>query len=436
MTSDTRLELEEYEWLKFGEPSSTVTASQFGRFTATWKAITGREIGSAFEFGAGRARPTNWLGTMSAAGLTLQVAPRGSGRLPPEGHAVLDSNVGDMLRVALGHESLLLSDAPSARGASRLDRALDAFCELILRARRVRVLRRYRARQELTRSARGSLRFPDQALVELVRPGFVKSRWVELDEDLPENRFLKAVLVRMRPRAGGGLRRRLDDALVELDRAPPSPDPMRDFALIRFERLPMEYVEAIMLGKDLLEGRGLGLFAGAFDARSEVVFMDVLFQAFVGRLTATMARRHSWMSATEKRGRYLARWGAGPYKGVNAVELLPDAEVSRAANEGPSLLLDAKWKVLEPARSGMNVSAQDVHQMLAYGERLNCRSGALVYPWIDKADPFGGDVPTLRVGGGSDPMTLRIVCVPLLWESLPAAQAEFEAKVADLVTPA
>src|SRR4051794_15292317 len=110
MTNDLRLELEEYEWLNFGQPSSTVTASQFGRFTATWKAITGREIGSAFEFGAGRARPTNWLGTMSAAGLTLQVAPRGSGRLRPEGHAVLDSNVGDMLRVALGHESLLLSE--------------------------------------------------------------------------------------------------------------------------------------------------------------------------------------------------------------------------------------------------------------------------------------------------------------------------------------
>lgn len=435
MDTNVRLDVEEYEWLKFAQPSSPITPSQFARFTSAWKAITGREIGSAFEFGAGRARPTNWLGTMSAAGLTLQVAPRGSSKLTDESRAVLDSNVGDMLRVALSHETFLLSDAPSARGASRFERALDAFCELVLRARRIRVLRRYRAREELTRSARGSLQFPDQALVDLVRPGFVRSRWVELDEDLPENRFLKAVLVRMRPRAGGGLRRRVDDALVELDRAPPSADPLREFALIRFERLPAEYAEAIMLGKDLLEGRGLGLFAGAVDARSEVVFMDDLFEAFVARLTAAMARRHSWLSTTQKRGRYLARWGAGPYKGVNAVELLPDVEVSRTAVEGPSLLIDAKWKVLEPARSGLNISASDVHQMLAYGKRLNCNSGALIYPWIDKADPFGGETPTLSVGGGSDPMTLRVVCVPLLWESLSAAQADFESKVADLVAP-
>jgi len=436
MANDVRLEIEEYEWLRFAQPSSTVTAGQFACFTNAWKAITGREIGSAFEFGAGRARPTNWLGTMSAAGLTLQVAPRGSRRLSAEDRALLDSNVGEMLRVALGHESVLLSYAPSARDATRLDRALDAFCELVRRARRVCVLRRYRARQELTRSARGSLQFPDQALVELARPGFVSSRWVELDEDLPENRFLKAVLVRMRPRAGGGLRRRVDDALVELDRAPPSPDPMRDFALIRFERLPAAYVEAIMLGKDLLEGRGLGLFAGALDARSEVVFMDDLFQAFVGRLTSAMARRYGWTSANEKRGRYLARWDAGPYKGLNAVELLPDSEVSRAATEGPSLVIDAKWKVVEPGRAGLNISASDVHQMLAYGERLSCRSGALVYPWIDRGDPFGGEVPTLSVGGSTQPMTLRIVCVPLLWDSLPAAQAGFESKIAGLITPA
>lgn len=162
---------------------------------------------------------------MSAGGLDLEVVPRGASSLEPGERTTLDTNLGTMLQHALA-DPLRLDVATAAQPGSRFERAAEALCDLVARARRERVIRQYRVREELTGSAKGQLRFPAQALVAPTRPGLFASRWVELDEHTPENRLLKASLAfcrtRRRPAAPAG-RRHPGDVPVHRGGAQSSP---------------------------------------------------------------------------------------------------------------------------------------------------------------------------------------------------------------------
>jgi 5-methylcytosine-specific restriction endonuclease McrBC regulatory subunit McrC len=433
VASHRLLEREEFEQIRFGTGSDMLTPAEFSRITTIWKATTGREVDGFFEYGAGFVKPKNWVGSVAAGAVAIQVVPRGAKALSPADKALLDGNIGDMLHLAISQEAVPAGAGEVSSQGSRYEKAVEALCDLVLRARRGRVLRQYATRSELNRSLRGQLMFPGQALTEIGRPGLFLSRWVELDEDVPPNRFLKAVLLICRQRTGGWLRQRVDDVLAGFDAVSQPEEPFVELSRIRFERLPNDYIQAIHLAKSLMMGEAVGLFAGSVASRSEVVFMSPLFEAFVGKLARDVGKAIGLPAAVKERGRFFAKWESGPHAGTEAVEIVPDAELVDPESGRPVLLIDAKWKWLRPATPGLGIDADDVHQMHAYAARLNCRRAVLVYPWIGRDDPFPGGQPRLRAGRTQSPMWVDVVCVPLMWADLDEAAARFRSRIEQLV---
>ena len=67
------------------------------------------------------------------------------------------------------------------------------------------------------------------------------------------------------------------------------------------------------------------------------------------------------------------------------------------------LILDTKYKVLDPSTGNRGVSEADIYQMLAYEVRFNCKNTLVVYPSRNKAIPvrdqfsFYKDVGDIKV---------------------------------------
>ncbi len=250
---------------------------------------------------------------------------------------------------------------------------------------------------------------------ELRNPGTFLSRWVELVEDTPENRFIKTALHFCSRRISGRIRRRLEGVLVEFDAVTISSRPFEDYRLIRFERLPNEYHEVLLLAKSLLEGRGGGFFAGSLMGRSDVIFTPDVFEAFVSQLVREVAGEHGLELVTKRPGRYLGQWETGPWAGKNSFEVKPDFELWFPNDDFPILLLDAKWKRLRPTSANLGVAEDDIYQMVAYGKRFNCDHAVLIYPWMGRTPPSSLHTAAIRLGNRHSTMKLSIACVPLLW---------------------
>lgn len=411
-----------------------ITIGQLERLIATWRATTGRDPGKAFEYGQGFVKPTNWVGSIAAGDVLVEVVPRGALALAEEDRQKLDRNLGEMLHLALAPEPLSFGAGRVSPHGSRFERAAEALCELIRTARRKHVLRAYHSRDEMTRNVRGALRFPEQGLVAVQRPGLSACRWVELGEDTPENRFLKATLLACRRRVGGGLRRQVDEALVAFEHAVEPSNPLLEYERIQFGRLSPEYVQAIELGKDVLAGTAGGILAGSLASRSEVVFLPGLFQGFVGHLAQELAGRHGLDCRLEQRGRHLGHWGSGPFEGTSLVELIPDVELVARATPSTEAVVDAKWKTLRPSSSSLGLNAADIHQLLAYSLRLDCGNAALAYPWLSDRSPFS-QAPRMHLGSPPQRVELAVIALPLLWDDLGEVMAVLAEGLASVLYP-
>jgi 5-methylcytosine-specific restriction endonuclease McrBC regulatory subunit McrC len=350
--------------------------------------------------------------------------------LSPSLRAKLDVNIGTMVRIAMERDVIRLGEAEFGPSESHLERGVEALCDLVLAARRRRILRTYAVHREESSALRGRLRFPEQSLLAIEHPGFFASEWTDLDEDHPVARFLRGALERLRLRVGGYVRQRVESVLAELDRVPVS-----DLALVVpaadwRSRIPREYGQAVDLAEDLLEGRGVGLLAGSTYARTEILLTAPAFERFVERLTRDVASAAGCATRFKPGGRFLGQWVIGPSAGALAGEIIPDVEVRSAAGE-PLILVDAKWKELVPARPSLGVASSDLYQMLAYATRLGCGHAILVYPWTGESAPFD-EPPSLALAHAGGELHIRVVALPLLWETLDDVRSELTGAIAPI----
>lgn len=332
-----------------------------------------------------------------------------------------------MLRMALDAGSVPLDTSAISAAGSRFDNALEALCDLVLLARRRRILRHYSERREPTRTYTGQVDWARQPLYAATHPGLFMTRGVELDEATAVNSFLKAALLLLRRRSAGRLVRRIDEVLAEFDAVPAIDDPWTALARIRFDSTPADYRQAVRLAQQLLDGEAGGLFAGSMTSRSEVVFMPDLFEAFVWRLVSSLAARYALVPSRKTPGRFLGAWASGPQQPRDAFEVETDAEVSRPGIDGPRVVIDAKWKWPNLRGASLGIVPADVYQMLAYGRRLGHERAILAFPTL-ATDKAVGDGPILlNLAGEGSPMDVALVFIPMLWHDIAEASAPLEA---------
>ncbi|TJV82502.1 MAG: hypothetical protein E5X84_34740 [Mesorhizobium sp.] len=407
---------EEWEPLQVGVPGAPLSFAELGQIFKQWRARTGTDPASYFELRGNSLVPKNWTGVAPGDDVQLEVAPIGSSSLDKPERIALDRNISLMLQASLTGGSMELAEGDVAQSGERLHVLLMAFCRLLAKARRRQIIRKYAPARMATRCTRGRTVFPAQVFESIRRPGYFISEWVALDEDTPENRFIKAVMARFRPRVSGSLRYKLDELLCEFDNVSLVSSPESEWRRIRFDRLPREYSVLLKLGKSLLDGEAPGLFSGLANAATEIVFTARVYETFVASKIALIAEARGYRAERQPRGRYFGKWKDGTYVGRSAFELIPDMQLYRDGESPVSCVIDTKWKRLVPTSPQYGISLDDIYQVATYAARFGHSHAILAYPWIGTGNPLGGTAHyiSLPMASAAGKVQVTIIFVPML----------------------
>lgn len=409
------LQCEEWEKIRIGSGVDALTISDVTELLDSWRHHTGTDAASYFIFSDATLTPKNWSGTLAAESVQLEVTPMGYSTLGESDRRILDQNLSHMLERSIAGMDFELGEAQLTDVGNRPNALIDAFCQRLKHARRSRVIRRYTVRRGVTRALRGRTVFPDQAINGIRLPGTFVSEWVSLDEDTPENRFLKYVLAQCQGRAGGYARSKLESLLAELGDVTLREDPWSEWACIRFDRLSVEYRETLSLGKAILDGEVPGLFAGAMTGESQVVFTARLFEHFIGSELSEIARSNGYHAMLQAGGNYLGKWKTGKNAGKSVFEMRYDVRLIPDYPPREPCLVDTKWKRLNPGAPQLGIAIEDMYQLFTYAVSSGHGHVVLLYPWIGPAEDEREPIEqTLAVPVGSDYIWVHLLTVPVV----------------------
>lgn len=402
--------------MRVGTPDASLTFHELEQIYSKWRTRTGTDPGSYFDLRGNVLIPKNWTGVAPGDDVQLEVSPIGSLELNASERSVLDRNITLMLESSLTGGSLEMAEGDLVHSGDRTHVLLQAFCRALGKARRRQVIRKYTPTRMATRCTRGRTVFPAQVFETIRRPGYFVSEWVALDEDTAENRFIKAVLSRFRPRVSGLLRYKLEEMLCDFDNVARTSSPEVEWRRIRFDRLPREYVILLKLGKALIDGEAPGLLSGMTDATAEIVFTARVYEEFVASEISRVASARGYRAEAQPRGQYFGKWESGAYRHRPVFELIPDIQLHKSGPSPVSCVIDTKWKRLIPSSPQYGISLDDIYQVVTYASRFGHKHAILAYPWIGNGDPLGGTAQYITLPMWSDTGNVRvtIIFVPML----------------------
>lgn len=405
-----RIRCEEWARVGIGQGLELDSHQEVAAILGSWGRSTGKDPASYFEVGLSRLVPKFWSGVVETDDLVFEVSPIGSKQLSLEHRSRLDRQLSIMMETARLSNDQRGEFASVSLDGSRFDSLLTRFCDDLGLARRRQVIRRYCTSRESLPSPRGRVVFPAQCQEAIRRPGRFVSEWVHFSEDVPENRILKEVLVRYRPRCSSGVRGRIDRLLAELDPVSSLGTSVTHWGGLRWDRLPDGYRDLLRRSQMLLEGDvGAGIFAGSVFATGAIIFTSRLFEVFVGGELVAVARSLALNAIVQDRGTFACTDSAGD----EAFELIPDVRIADSWGR-TKVIVDTKWKRLEMHKPQMGISREDIHQILVYGLRFDCENLVLLFPDTTSVTGEVGYSTRLTSQLGDREFTINIVKVPLL----------------------
>lgn len=301
-------------------------------------------------------------GMIVAGGVSLEILPKVDGALPACRRALVR-----MLAVAEGlpvSEGELAELAP--QGHDLLDLFIDLFASRLSEALRGGLDRAYAAQDDLLPLLRGRLDLPRQMGQRPLDPSRLHCRFDELSEATPLNRLFKSCLLAVQRAAGrASTRRRIADLLARFDTVPASPRPLAE--RIRLDRASARFGPALQLARFLLAADWQSTTAGGAEGLALLFPMNHLFERYVATSLCTALPGEVTAQAT---GKTLLTNGQ--------FRLIPDLMI---ATPGGPLIIDTKWKRLDPAAGEpLGVAQSDLYQLAAYGTAHQAAGLILLYP--------------------------------------------------------
>ena len=354
------------EWghLPIGEGG--VTASTARRLSALSEHAT-RKLRVPQPVLAQTARPSlragQVVGVIALPGASVEILPKID---RPDG-AVRKALV-HMLAVAYG---LPVADNELTRLAAQDETLLEflvrVFADRLLTAVRRGLPHRYRPRQDDLPLLRGKLDIPRQIARHSVRPDRLACNFDELSVDTPLNRVLKAAVVRLgsitRHAANA---RRLAELSARLEFVGESHDPLRE--PVALDRTNIAFHRLYAWSRLFLSGQWQSTTTGANAGVALLFPMNDLFETFVGRVMQSVLAPGS--TRLQHTGRY-----ALTARNQSVFALRPDIVVDN------DIVIDTKWKPLNPDERVVGVEQSDVYQMLAYAHAYDAKRAILLFPW-------------------------------------------------------
>lgn len=317
---------------------------------------------------------SNWCGVIQAGGVTVEVLPK-----------IADQD--DFDRNLLLRMLAVAYEFPISRvGAASLDKQSHSllhwlirwFCDELFQQLHAGPLRVYVVQQAVQPSIRGRWRPDLDATRSAGRQDQLNCEFDELTIDNPWNQSLKAALRAARRLAAGRehLLRDIEMLLAWLSDVDDAPITVEALRRLPKNRLVARYDVALRMAEWFISNESSNLQHGANQGFALLFEMNMLFQAFLGRLLL-VALPDGYTLRKESPRYYLAN----STEGVGSFMMKPDFCLLRG--DKVVAIIDAKWKRLEPdAEYGKwGVSQADVYQLHTYAIAYDCPRVALWYPY-------------------------------------------------------
>ena len=304
------------------------------------------------------------VGVLATPGASVEILPK----IGEEEDNSVRVALARMLAVAWG---LPVADSdPALLDTQRwdlLEVLVRLFADRLLAAVRRGLPHRYRPREEDLPVLRGKLDVRRQLSRHVVRADRLACSFHELSVDTPFNRVLKAAVRRLAPVTRSvANQRKLIELSARFEFVGDSSDPLREPVFL--DRTNSAFHRLHGLACLFLAGDWQSTTSGDRQGFALLFPMNELFEEFVGRsMKVALAPRsvrlqHGGEHALDgPRGRLFA--------------LNPDIVVDG------NIVIDTKWKKLEPDEPKAGVKQSDVYQMLAYARAYKARRLVLLYPW-------------------------------------------------------
>lgn len=220
--------------------------------------------------------------------------------------------------------------------------------------------------------------------------------YVEYDEyltDIPENRLIKASLCRLKTLSRSyRSQQRIKQYLFALDEIQVSHNYAQDFSRCTRSRLMEDYDLLLQWCRVILYNKSFSNYQGATIAYSLMFPMERVFQDYV----SNMIRSSEWFDDFDVR---LQESQYYLFNEPKAFKLEPDIVLR---NQETTIIVDTKWKILNPGSVRWGVGEQDMYQMHAYCRRYRSKRAVLIYPLYDYDSPlhtetFSNDELEVRV---------------------------------------
>jgi 5-methylcytosine-specific restriction enzyme subunit McrC len=232
--------------------------------------------------------------------------------------------------------------------------------------------------------------------LQIGQHAFVKDRFdVTFDEFSPDirlNRVLRYVVEHLRKTTSDPRNLNLlSDLSAWLEPVTQLPEvTLGELDQVLFNRLNERFQPAFQLARLFLSQQTLSLQGGRTNTFAFVLDMNRLFERFVARFLARHQQSlfpDSWQNIQITS----QAQGAGVYLGqritsgrpIPIAQLKPDILFHRPGFTHPILVMDTKYKHLDPGMRRRGVAESDLYQMLAYITRFECQQTVLLYPQPD-----------------------------------------------------
>ena len=234
--------------------------------------------------------------------------------------------------------------------------------------------RRYVNYREDLRLLRGKLNVARQLTHLTVRPDILACSFDNLSVDTPLNRIFKAVILRLSSNTKSIKNYRLLRELeTRFDKVSDAADPHSLLKLVHFDRTNATYRNLFNLARVFLDDMWQSTKSGPTQGFSLLFPMNDLFEKYIGNSLKRVLRpqgkkvflqqqKHSALIQEEK----------------SLFGLRPDAVIRSQQN---TIILDTKWKRLEPNADQMGISISDIYQILVYAQAYESKRVILLYPW-------------------------------------------------------
>ncbi|MFC1611316.1 McrC family protein [Myxococcota bacterium] len=326
----------------------------------------------------------DYVGVVCIPGLTVEILPKID---DPKGEHLAQKNLLYMLELAGAIRPKDRSLAQlNTEPVSLLDAFVIVFADSLLDALRDGMDRNYVTLEENLKVVRGRLLVHEQIRRNAVQKQNLYVRYDEFSPDTGLNRILKAACRSLaRSATSFSALRRLRELLVRFDEVTdfiPTPADL-ELELTRHNNRFQPHLDFARL---VLSGQSPAPMAGGERSFSLLFKMHVVFEAFVAKFLrryASILGLDGTRIIPQAQGRALARDNAGE----RHFYLRPDILVLGPA-KNTRLVLDTKWKVVDPSTPVDDVSREDAYQLFAYSERFNSPLSVLLYPRTGPASPM------------------------------------------------